>query len=209
MSFEVAVNNILEMKLYARCQGQTSITVRHYRCTALAGTGRLDTDCVSALDGKFATPFKECLCTDAQYLGTSLQIIKSIRRGLVYTTVSTGDGQYAGEPLPKQTAGLITLRTEEATRAGRGRMYIPFPAEGANHSDAKPTGAYLDALHNFALLVDDTVVVVSGANSVTLVPVIYHRATLGTTNITEAVERTYWGTQRRRSDVAGGDRLPF
>jgi hypothetical protein len=208
MPFVLQVNDVCEWKWYGHSQGQYSINVRHYRVTAITGDSQSDGNLLSALVTKFAGAIRACMSEHSTHVAMSLQIIRNIRRPMVIDYTGAGVGTFAGESLPRQVAGLIKLTSEEATRHGRGRTYVPFPSEGANDVNGFPTGAYVDALHNLALLMDDSVSV-GDVDTITAYPVIYNRSTHGVTTITTATERQEWATQRRRSDIRGGDKPPL
>jgi len=84
-------------------------------------------------------------------------------------------GVAAGNALPGKTSVICSIRTDIATRAGRGRFHLPQPAA----SQVTTTGRVL------ADLVADTVSSLeaawTGYNSATDIPVIYHR-NAGTTD---------------------------
>jgi len=209
MSFDVSVNDVLELKFYSHQQGQYAINTRHYRVTAIGGAGRTDANFCVAMDTLFAPLFKALMCTNAQYVGTSAQIIRNIRRPKTVVTGGSGSGTLDTDALPRQTAGLIQLKTDEASRHGRGRMYVPFPDEGSNSPLGIPTMDYITLLDNLAVKLDDVQTITVGADSATFQPVIYNRVTHSVIPVTSANTLNLWATCRRRSDVRGGDRPPF
>jgi len=209
MSYDLDVNQVLELKFYSHQRGQYAINTRHYRVSAKAGLGDTDVNAGIKLNTELAGAYIACLGNDAQFLGVSIQLIRNTRRPKTVLTTSAGDGGFEGEPLPRQVAGLIKVTTDEASRHGRGRMYVPFPPESANTNTGVPSGAYIDALNNLALKLDDLMVVGGGGNTVTLQPVLYNRATNAVIPVTSAGAAPVWATQRRRADVRGGDKPPF
>lgn len=209
MSYDLAVNNLLELKFYCHQRGQYTINTRHYRVTGIVGTGETDVNAGIKLNTELAGAFIACVGADAQFLGVSIQLVKPIRRPKTVLTTSAGDGGLEGEPLPRQVAGLIKVTTDEASRHGRGRMYVPFPTEAVNTATGVPSGAYVDALNNLALKLDDIITVGGGGNTATLQPVLWNRATDARIQVTGAAAAAVWATQRRRADIRGGDRPPF
>jgi len=96
-------------------------------------------------------------------------------------------------PLPPQVSVVLSLRTALATRAGRGRMYLP-PYDKATVSqdgdmNATSQSATVTAANQFfQSLISDG-----------LVPVIAHRnVPVTTTNITQFDVGSVYDTQRRR-----------
>lgn len=209
MAIDLSVNDKLEMKIYCRNEGQVSVNTRHYKVSALTGTGKTDADAAAEFSNQVAAAMRDCLAVGGTFLGISGQILRPIRRVKVVVTVDNGAGTFAGETLPRQVAGLIRLGSETASRHGRGRVYVPFPSEGANSVTGFPTGAYLTVLDVLRDKVTQNITVGAGANTVTLVPVLYHRPTGDTVQVTNGVSAQVWATQRRRSDIRGGDRSPF
>lgn len=209
MPFALVEGNVLEVKFYSRCEGQVAINVRHYVVDDIVGAGRTDAQMLDVIAADIAPRIQALLNEEAFYLGTSLQIIRLPRRPALVRVIESGAGTYAGEALPKQVAGLIKLVSADATRHGRGRFYAPFPSENANGADARPNAGYMDALDDLGEKLASPQVSTGGADSATAVPVIYNRTTHAVIRILDNVERQLWATQRRRSDVRGGDRLPF
>jgi len=209
MSFDLEVNQVLEVKLYSHSSGQYAINTRHYRVTGIQGTGETDVNAAARVETELAASFKAALCEQAEYLGLSLQIIRTPRRPKTVVTAGSGPGLVEGEILPRQVAGLITVLTDTASRQGRGRMYVPFPAESRNTALGVPTAEYLGELDAIAIKLDNTLVVGAGANTATIQPVLYNRVSHAVTPVTGIRVNSNWATQRRRSDIRGGDRAPF
>jgi hypothetical protein len=85
-------------------------------------------------------------------------------------------GVAAGNALPGKTSLICSIRTDIATRAGRGRFHLPQPAV----SQVTSTGRVLADLVSDAI--DSLVAAWTGYNTATSIPVIYHRNT-GTTDV--------------------------
>jgi len=205
----ISVNDIVEAKIYCHSQGQFSINTVHYKCTAIAGGGSTDDIFAGELAELFAPRIKACLSEQAEYVGLTAQIIRPTRRPKVLNTVDVGDGLVTGDILPRQVAGLISKKTSTASRSGRGRMYVPFPAESTNTEDGFPVAGYKTNLELLATVFLTTVVSADGGNTSTMVPVLYNRNSHATLILTGATVQNVWGTCRRRADVRGADRFPF
>lgn len=209
MSYELEVNQVLEVRLYAHSAGQYSVNTRHYRVTAVAGAGETDGNAAVRVETELAAAFKACLNENAEYLGLSLQIIRTIRRPKSIVSAGSGPGLIEGDILPRQVAGLITLTTDTASRSGRGRMYVPFAPESRNLATGVPNPEYLGELDALAIKLDNILVVGAGADTATIQPVLYNRTTHAVIPVTGIRVASHWATQRRRSDIRGGDRPPF
>jgi len=203
------VDDLIEVKFYGKSEGQFSINVRHYRVTVAPLLGPTDATVAEHMSDAFGPRMAAVMCERAEFLGCSAQIIKPVRRPMQVSASGAAVGTVAGEQLPRQIAGLIKIETNVATRRGRGRFYAPFPGESSNEPDATPNGTYTTNLQLLAnsLAVNRTVGLVGF--EATLIPVIYARDIDNTTPVQAAVGRSFWATQRRRSDAGGGDKFPF
>ena len=106
-------------------------------------------------------------------------------------------GTGTGDPLPRQTQGLVRLTTSTVIggRRLRGRLFIPGPLESANTTGGLPSSGYPSALTtSFGSLLT------AGATASS--PVIWHRPTGGTGGnnalITGIGGATTWSVLRSR-----------
>lgn len=103
-------------------------------------------------------------------------------------------GVAAGNALPADTSLVVSMRSDVATRAGRGRFYLPQPAA----SEVTSTGRVL------ADLVNDVNASLFAAwtnyNTASDRPVLYHRLTGTTDNVTTFNIPDLYGCQRRREN---------
>jgi len=205
----MAVGDILEVKFYCSQDIQLGINVRHYRIASVVGVERTRAQIASHLSGLFQSDYKGIMSTSARFEGVGVRKIRPLPISIeeLYG-LDAGTGNRTGDPLPLQTAGLITLRTATAGRKGRGRVYLPFPAEIDNTSTANPLAGYITALGVMAdRWVGDTVLT-AGLDVTTLTSVVYNRATGLGTNITGRRVSSFWATQRRRGDLSAAN-VPF
>lgn len=107
--------------------------------------------------------------------------------------VATDAGANTGETLPPQIAVAVSLRTALATRAGRGRFYLPPFAVDQVLNGRLVSATQTDVLDQAKQMFDSLV-----ANSHT--PVIFHRTAASTTPITTIAVGDVFDTQRRRRD---------
>ena len=123
----------------------------------------------------------------------------------VCTANDVGPGVVLGEALPRQSAGLIRLKSAMAGRSGRGRAYIPFPGEADNTVGAVPTPGYGTRLAILAGLLGSAVDVTEGVNTEAWAPVVFHRTT-GTADLIVATQViNLWHTQRRRGSLGAAN----
>lgn len=107
--------------------------------------------------------------------------------------VVTDAGANTGETLPPQIALAVSLRTALATRAGRGRFYLPPFAVDQVLNGRLVSATQTDVLDQVKQMFDSLV-----GNSHT--PVIFHRTLASTTPITTLAVGDVFDTQRRRRD---------
>ena len=104
-------------------------------------------------------------------------------------------GVATGGLLPAQVSVVASLRTATATRAGRGRFYLPpFDKSTVTVTTGRLNSASVTACVN---AVD---ALLSSLITDSLTPVIYHRSSFTTTNLTQFDIGDVFDTQRRRRD---------
>lgn len=102
-------------------------------------------------------------------------------------------GTSEAEMLPFQVAEVISLRTDLATRSGRGRFYLPPLVTTSMDSGRMAASSQL-------ILLDAASSMMSTLNTAMLEPVVYSRSTLAGTPITSIDVGDVYDTQRRRRD---------
>lgn len=115
----------------------------------------------------------------------------TFRNGAGATTGVALVGTDAADPLPPQTALVVSLKTAIRTRAGRGRMYLP--PFGTDQIDAgRVPAATVTAVKNAAAAL------VNDLQATGYTPVIYHRGPHTTDVINQVIVGDVYDTQRRR-----------
>jgi hypothetical protein len=209
MATLLALNDIVEAKFFNRDAAQNGICVLHYKVTAVAGGSLTDQQVCNALSTQAAPLFQAIQSGVTSYVGCRLQKVTPGPVPIaVNSTNGAGAGTGAGSALGAQLAILITKRTDLAGRANRGRTYLPFCSTNMSSAAGNISAAGLAAAAAFAASMFASITVSVGAASVTLQPVIYHRATQTNVPITSLVVRGEFATQRRRSLINRGDQ-PF
>lgn len=100
-------------------------------------------------------------------------------------------GTSAEDSLPPQCAVVVSLRTELANRAGRGRFYLPAPAV-----NAVTAGRFTAAIQqNFVNAMTRMFAALDGGG---ITPVLFSRTTFQNTTITSFNIGDVFDTQRRR-----------
>jgi len=208
MPVPIALNDILEVKVYCQCGAQAGINVRHFVCTAVDGEGADLIDVLAELATAIPTAYKDVMSNEAQYEGLSVQRISPEPASVkFFSALDAGVGDSTAHVLPTQVSGIITLTTDQAGRAKRGRMYVPFPSETHNLATGVPSGAYVALLEVIGTIFSSVLLVGALPDRVELGPIIHQKDTHQTTPITDATPRSRWATQRRRG-AYGTPNLP-
>lgn len=113
--------------------------------------------------------------------------------------VSGAIGTLTGEPLPPRVAGLISFRTADTSRRGRGRTFLP-PANEASSQGSTAVSAYRTAMDDFAdgLLVQmaQTTITHSGWQWM-----LWSKADQVAKEVVSYIIRAKWSSQRDRGEI--------
>lgn len=201
--------DILEARFVCATQNQVGINVRHYVVTNSTGLGASIEQAVAKLDLAFNADYQAVLSAEARYRGVGLRRLLPVATAEFVSTALAGDGMVAGDLMPKQVSGVITLKSSLPGRNFRGRVYVPFPSETDNDLDSTPTATYMANLQALATRFTLAVVAGVGADLCDLTPVIRSRKLGLNALIVSARENDRWGTQRRRGDYGAMNFPPF
>lgn len=224
----IAPNDYFKVRYFTSCGSQLGVNVIWYKLMTIeAGPTVGATVLGSAMSLAAAPLYKAIMAADSQYRGLGIQ---NWYTGIVGTTPSIeylvsdglGIGSGAIPTMSKQTCGIVTKRTTRAKKGGRGRVYLPFPSNGANTNNGVPIAAYITAATNWAAkLVSTFTVNCPGVNNVTVQ--CYHRVKQKVVvnppvpgafewlfyPVLEYVVRNRWATQRRRGDYGKQNVFPI
>lgn len=195
----LALGEIYMARLYCQAGVQAGINVRHYKIVAIGNPANEVDDLAVVLDNALAGLYKNLLSVNASWIGVNIQRVYPLPPTVaVGANANAGPGLVVGDILPGQTAGLISLRTAFAGRSFRGRAYIPFPSESDSQPSGVPSAAYMTSLAAIADILVQDQEFGDPANPATARPVIWSRKDTVPNDITGAVTRNGWATQRRR-----------
>lgn len=203
------VGDIIETRLFCTQTDQTSVNVRQWVVTAQVAGGPSENFVADALSNIFANLYKALMSVGARYNGLGLRRINPLPIAVEsFSPIGAGAGAVAGTNLPRQTCGIISLRTPFGGRKYKGRIYVPFPSATDNTTNGVPTTTYGSnlALLGSQFIKDQTVI--SGASSVALTPIVFHRSDRTYTQIVGAVYPLRWATQRRRGSYGRPNTSP-
>lgn len=195
------VGDILQVRIETTVGVQSSENIRHYRVSSVTAPEATHLQIAVALNTIINPLYKAILSSSATYRGVAVRRVSPLPlTSEAMDAFGSGTGSVTGDLLPKQTCGVITLRTALAGRRYRGRFYAAFPGEIDNTAASVPGATYLTNLAALAAALIAQRTVTNGAGNSVLDPVIFHRRVPGYDNITSQVTRAIWGTQRRRGD---------
>lgn len=204
------IGDIVQARFYCSKGDQASVTVRHWLTATKIGSGGTLQDLADKLSTAMAPLFKALINSGATYVGCDTQILFPTLGVPAQSVIGAGVGLTAGDPLPAQTAGLISFRTSLGGRKNRGRCYVPFPTEVDNDASGDPNAAYLVELFNLGAGLVASYNPAGGAgNTNRMDACIYHKSTHTTTAITSYLRRDRWATQRRRGGFGRPNSTPF
>lgn len=202
MAAILAEGDILEGKFFCRDESQTGINVVHFYVAGVAGGSLTDQQVCTALSTLAGPLYRAWMAAGQRYSGMRLQRIRPLPAPVAVTsTVGNGAGTGGGSALPSQSALLVSKRSLFAGRANRGRAYLPFWSDAFNSADGHPTAAGLALAQAWATQFLSALNVAVGGASVSLLAVVYNRASGGSVVISNAIIRDAWATQRRRSEI--------
>jgi hypothetical protein len=201
--------DIVESVTYTSYGSQIGAIVRHWVIGSTTGAGGTDQALVNVLSAAIGPPLKALMNNQAVYQKTRLaKILPLPRLAFVESSLGFGNGGVGGDILPQQSSGLISLRSQLAGRAHRGRAFIPFPSETDSNIAGVPALGYQTNLQAMGVVLATSYVFGNAPDQGQAFPAIYHRVTFNVTQISGFVIRVGWATQRRRGTFGRPNVLP-
>jgi len=202
--------DIIECRVLCTQANQIGLNVLHAEVTNVVGTGVTEAQVSLALASNLAVEYKAILANTAVFRGVGTKKIFPLPAGIEFASIaSLGAGTAGAEPLPKQICGLVSLVGSVSGRHGRGRLYIPFPAEADNTASGVPAAGYVTVLNTIGTTMATVLPVGTMGNTSDIVFGIWDRLSNTITHVTQGRGKTVWGTQRRRGDYGASNVAPF
>jgi len=198
----IADGDLLEAKLLFKSDRDGALNVRHFRAV-IQGAGGTFThaQAAQAIKTQYGPFYAPMMASVARLVFVTVQRLSPLpKTDAEFSNDVPVSGTSGSDMLPRQTCGLLSLRTGVSGRKNRGRMYIPYPSEAMNTDQAFPTAAYVTLLTAMGTNVLDDVDIGTPTAGFILQPIIYHRATNTATSIISTIAREDWATQRRRNN---------
>lgn len=206
----LALNDVVEATVVCRFDEQIALNVLGYKATAIVGVGVALDAFVTQLDAAIAAAYKDLMCNVAEYYGVMARVVAPVKTIYVSTKVTQGDGVAGADPLPRQCCGMFTKLTSHAGPSGRGRMYVPFPAQLDCDIDTNPTVGYMVRLGTLAGILASPQAVVVGADSMTLSPCLLNPPAYAAPFLWQfATARQKFATHRSRGSYGRANAVPF
>lgn len=195
----VNVDEILSVQFGTYQKDQAGINTIHVRVAATTGVPTT-LNVADKYDDLCHAIYKDLMTIEAEYYGVRVQKVWPLPKTVAAVwAANTGPGVAGTEPMPFQISGVLSFDCTVVGQRNRGRIYIPFPDEVQHDAGAnRPDAGYLMLLGSLGTILANDVTWTSGANSVTLEPVIFHRDTNNYTPVEGYTPRAKWGTVRRR-----------
>jgi len=212
MSFNVLIGGVVRHITYCTYPSQVATNKRDWQCVSLTGGSSVGSAAtITELDTLFAGLVKPCMTADADYYGSQLYYQTPVGAPPRPESFigNAGPGSDAGEALPLQTSGLISLYSDTLGKTGQGRIYVPFPSIDSQGTDSTPDALYNVDLSNLATSLITPRTVTDGAVTAIFNPVLYKPGGAPPLQLTRAVPRDAWATQRRRGNFGRVNNRPF
>lgn len=191
----------LQFRVWTTANSQAAVNTFYYEAGFQSGTGAFDQDAAEQFDALVAPYYKAWLPSGYRYNGVQCRIANDLPLPVPAESVihaGAGTGSITG--LPKQTAGVISLRTAQAGPGFRGRAYLPFMDVALNDFDGKPTAAAVTMFNNFAIAILGFVTITGSGGGIGATLSIWSRKHLLMTEVVNIYVDTRWGTMKKRGD---------
>lgn len=203
------LGDLARMVWYTRFGDQAGLLVWHAYFETLVGAELTNPQRAENWYNAAKIQLSGALSTAAEVRGVGWRLISPGQSVESFSISPAVPGQAPGEPLPRQTAGVVTLRTPFAGRANRGRKYMPFPSETDNTTGIQPTAGYLAVVNTFIAMHVPTITLLAGPTTEVWRSCLPrpNQVPKGI-NFTSFLTRDAWGTQRRRGTFGRPNVLP-
>lgn len=188
---------------------QAGINTTHWKVFGMVGEVTLD-EVVDSFDEALSDLYKPLMANTASFYGIRGQRYSPGEKTVaVVSAENIGPGTAGASLLPTQTCGIVSTYSQLAGSGNRGRLFVPFPSEADNDDGTGlPTAGYKARLQNLADFLGATQQFLYGARSITLKPVIRHSGSVTDIEISGAIGKQKWGTQRRRGSYGQANTYP-
>lgn len=211
MSYQIPIGAVVRYCCYSTIPGQTSVNRRDYQLTSLTGgvsVGSFTT--LQTIDAAIRAVLQPLLANDATIYGAQMYLqTPTPPAPRPESNIDPIQGLAGDGLLPTQTAGLISLYSNDLGRSGQGRIYVPFPTVEDQAADGTPIASYVTRLGALNTQLVTPIAVLDGAITATFSPVLYVPGGAPPKIIAYGIPRDAWATQRRRGSFGRVNGPPF
>lgn len=203
----VTLGDLLRIRATAYMNGQTAVWGSDVRVASSVGVGLTLPQFAAALTTIFDAEIPDTIADDATVSDLIVELLvpttgQVAQSALGISTRPVGTG--GATAVPTQAAAIVRKITGLAGPSHRGRMYWPFLTSDMMETNGEITAAAKTAITLASISMFGPNTLTSGANSVTLNPILIHRG-VGPVVVTYDDIITFLtgpkiGTQRRRGD---------
>jgi len=179
---------------------QTALNDLYYNATSISGGGATDVDFAAAVSTAFAAGYKALIEPLCGFAGVRVSRVAPTITPSFLDATDAGAGTNASTMLPTQVTAVLTKGTPFAGRKYRGRIYFPFPTAADVGAGGVVSGGYIAVLAVLCAQFLSNITAGSAGNTAVMTPVLWHRSTRSTTQLTNFSVSSLWGTQRRRGN---------
>jgi len=209
MPQDLVVNDRLRVTYASHMMQQNGLNVCHYKVVEKGSGPISDLDIAIALEAIAKPLYRDTQSLYSSFYGVRVQKLTGGPWVPQIKNSTANFGLVDSEPLPPQIAGLIALKTDRASRSGRGRKFIPFPYEDAWNEEGKWNDAYITKLQTLAAELFGRVTMVIGGTTVKIDAEITSPGGSSGNPVTVALVRPFPATMRTRSLLGGAEALPW
>jgi len=185
---------------------QASLNRTYWKCGGIDGGGNVPwTDVARFFATQMSGLWTNLMANTALYKYTVFERCSGILP--LERAILDADGSNFGlagpDPLPRQCCALITRYTAFKGKKGTARTYLPFPSVlMTTTTNGKPVwiGTITPNFNNLINFLTRNQTVISGANTVHMLPVVHALDPLFDDQVTSGIVGSGIATQRRRSD---------
>jgi len=211
-TFTFAPSKEYVLKIYCKLGNQVSVNTRTFKTTEESDA--IFSDLAAEQLAEFCLQaYQPLLSAAATFRGITVALLEAGAPPFQRSTLAGVAGDVAGDPLPRQTCGMVTLRSTVGGRAGRGRIYLPFPSETHNQTpDGVPTGAYVTAAQTLGEVFVGQQVITVGVDQLRLDWILKPSPLLpGGPHLflATALARQRWATQKSRGSYGAANTDPW
>lgn len=210
-----AVNDVWEVRLYSSANNQVAVNRLHFQCISVQDLSSTLNDIASSFGHLMLPDYYNLLSEFSLYYGLALRRVYEplVRtQTVIYPLVWTGGpGGVAGDLIPGQVAGLITLKTDRAGRGSNGRLFIPWMSEDSNNDSGVVDPVFVAQMQTFGEKIVGTnalTTTIGGKPTITVQSGVFNRAAGLFRPFTAVRARAFWATHKSRSFINRGDALP-